>query len=267
MIRFHRKAALAVLIGLCALTPTASALTAREIMQKVEDRDDGDNAVQDMEMILIDKKGKQRVRAIRSFSRDVGEDTHSIMFFLDPADVKDTGFFTLDYDDAERDDDQWLYLPALKKTKRIASTDKSSSFMGSDFNYSDMSSRELERYDFELMKETEVRGHKVWQIQSIPRTKDEIERTGYLKSVFFIRQDNFVVIRSVGWLEKGRRLRYMDTKALAQMDGIWVAPEVHMTTKKGKKTLHKTVLKNHGTKFNQELDDQLFSLRRLEKGI
>ncbi len=158
-------------------------------------------------------------------------------------------------------------MPALKKTKRIAASDQSGSFMGSDFNYSDMSSRELERYDYELMKETEVKGVKVWQIQSTPRTEKEIDRTGYTKSVVFVRQDNFVVIRSVGWLKKGGRLRYMDVKSLEEIDDIWVPTEIHMTTKKGKKTLHKTVLKNNKTKFNQDLDENIFSVRRLEKGL
>ena len=74
----------------------------------------------------------------------------------------DTGFLTYDYDDPVRDDDQWLYLPALKKTKRIATGDKSGSFMGSDFSYADLTSRELDRYDFRLMKQAEVNGVAVW---------------------------------------------------------------------------------------------------------
>ena len=104
---------------------------ARAIMEKVDARDDGDNQVSEMEMVLIDKRGKERLRKIQTFSKDKGEDTHRLMFFLHPADVKDTAFLTFDYDDPNKDDDQWLYLPALKKTKRIASTDKSGSFMGS----------------------------------------------------------------------------------------------------------------------------------------
>ena len=261
--------ALAVaLIVLVALPgPSAAQLDAREIMQRVEDRDDGDYQTSDMEMILIDKNDNRRIRNLRSFSRDEGEDTLSIMFFLTPADVKDTGFLTYDYDDAERDDDQWLYLPALKKSKRIASSDKSGSFMGSDFNYSDMTDRELERYDYELMQETEVDGHKVWQIKSVPRTREEIDRTGYKQSVLFVRQDNYVVIRSVHWLKKGGRLRYFDVKQLEVIDGIWVPTEMTMTTKKGKATLHKTILRSSNVKFNQNLDEDLFSVRRLEKGI
>ncbi|MHC4966967.1 MAG: outer membrane lipoprotein-sorting protein, partial [Planctomycetota bacterium] len=167
------------------------------------------------------------------------------MFFLSPADVKDTGFLTYDYDDDAKDDDQWLYLPALKKTKRIASTDKSGSFMGSDFSYADMTDRKLDYYDYTLMQETDVDGVPVWQVESIPNNEKEIDETGYTKSVVFVRQDNYVVIRAVNWVKKGKRLKYFDVKKLEQIDGIWVATEMHMTTKKGKTTLHKTIIKAH----------------------
>ena len=246
---------------------SAETLSAREIMQRVEDRDDGDNGKQDMEMILIDKNGKRRVRKIRAFSKDKAEDELQLMFFLSPADVKDTGFLTFDYEGADKDDDQWLYLPALRKTNRIASNDKSGSFMGSDFNYSDMTERELDRYDYTLMKETEVKGVKVWQIESIPRTKEEIDETGYKKSVVFVRQDNYVVIRAVNWVDKGGKLKYFDVKKLELIDGIWVPTEMHMTTKKGGKTLHKTILKTANVRFNQDLSEQMFSIRQLEKGL
>jgi hypothetical protein len=255
--------AAALLLGAQASAQTPSA---REIMQRVEDRDDGDLQTSDLEMTLIDKNQSERVRRIRSFTRDVGPDTQSIMFFLSPADVKDTGFLTYDYDDAERDDDQWLYLPALHKSKRIASSDKSGSFMGSDFNYSDMTDRELERYDYELMKETEVEGHKVWQIKSVPRSREEIDRSGYKQSVLFVRQDCYVVVRAVHWLDKGSKLRYFDVTKLEQIDGIWVATEMTMNTKKGKQTQHRTLLRLSNVKFNQPLADSLFSVRQLEKG-
>ena len=131
-----------------ALPAAADDPEARAIMEKVDARDDGDNQTSDMEMILIDKNQKQRIRKIASFSKDKDEDTLKLMFFMEPADVKDTSFLTWDYDDPNKDDDQWLYLPALRKTKRIASTDKDGSFMGSDLNYSDMTDRNLEDYYF-----------------------------------------------------------------------------------------------------------------------
>jgi outer membrane lipoprotein-sorting protein len=240
--------------------------TARQIMEWVEDRDTGDNGVSDLQMRLIDKRGKERVRDIRSYSQKRGEDDYGIMFFLSPADVKNTGVLTYDYDEPDRDDDQWLYLPALKKTKRIASSDKSGSFMGSDFTYSDMSSRVLERYTYTLMKEVEVGGIKMWQIEAIPNEQEQDE-TGYTKSWIFVRQDNFVVMRGISWMKKGSRLKYMEVKKLEQVDGIWVATELTMKTTKSKKTLHRTVLTISNVKFNQDLDESMFSVRRLEKGL
>jgi hypothetical protein len=239
-------------------------------MENVDARDDGDNQVSDMEMILIDKKGKKRIRRIHSFSKDKGEDILKLMFFLHPADVKDTGFLTYDYDDPDRDDDQWLYLPALRKTKRIASSDKSGSFMGSDLNYSDMTSRNLKDYDYtfyEKTREMDVKGFKTWVIWSIPRTKDVIDETGYEKSLLFIRQDNYFVIRAVNWVHDGGYLKYMDVRKLEHIDGIWVATEMHITKKKGKQMAHKTILKLSNVKFNQELNFDLFTVRRIEKGL
>ncbi len=253
---------LGLLLPLCA----SANPTGREIMDQVNARDDGDNASMQMEMRLIDKRGKERVRKMKRWAQDHGEDSYSLLFFLTPADVRNTGFLTYDYDAAGKDDDQWLYLPALRKTKRIANDDKSGSFMGSDFNYSDMTDPDLDDYTFTVMKETEVRGHPVWQIKVVPKSQSVIEETGYKQSVVFVRQDNFVVVRAVRWLEKKGRLRYLDIKRLEQIDGIWTPLETSMTTKQGKKTLHKTVIRYDDVRYNQPLNESMFTVRRLEQG-
>ncbi|HHB95077.1 MAG TPA: outer membrane lipoprotein-sorting protein, partial [Campylobacterales bacterium] len=96
-------------------TPSmADDANARAIMEKVDARDDGQTLEQDMLMVLIDKNGKQRTRDLKSYSKDFGADEHRTLFFKSPSDVKNTAFLTYDYDDASKDDDQWLYLPALK---------------------------------------------------------------------------------------------------------------------------------------------------------
>ena len=239
---------------------------AREIMQKVNDRDDGDNSTSDMEMVLIDKNGNRRERKLRSYSKDRGEDSMSLIFFLEPADVKDTGFLTYDYDASGKDDDQWLYLPALRKTKRIASDDKSGSFMGSDFNFSDMTKPDLADYDFTLMKETKVNDKMTWQIQSIPRSKAIANETGYKKSISWVRQDNYMVVRSIRWINKSRKLKYMQFKKIKQIDGIWIATQLQAVTKEGKRTSHATILNISNVKFNQPLKESFFTVRQLEKG-
>jgi len=253
-----------------AEVPAATLTDPRAIMQKVYDREDGNHSVMDMEMILIDKNGNQRTRQVKSYGRDAGadgKDTESIMFFLSPADVKNTGFLSYDYYDDAKDDDQWLYLPALKKVKRIASSDKSSSFMGTDFTYADMNERHTKNYEYKLLKEDVVNEHKVWVIEATPITQKEKEETGYTKTVSFVRQDNFMVVRALSFVEKGNRLKYMDAKKVELIDGVWVASEISMTTKKDKETLHQTILKLTNIQFNQPQPADMFTTRRLEKGL
>ena len=254
------------LLALGAGDARAEAPSGRQIMERVDRRDDGDREVRDIDMLLIDKSGSTRSRRLRGWRRDVGEDEQTIFFFLAPPDVKDTGFLTHDYDDPDRDDDQWLYLPALKKTKRIATGDKSGSFMGSDFSYADLTERNLERYDYRLIKEDVLDGVAVWQVEAIPNTPKEIEETGYTKLIYVVRQDNDVVVRAVSWLRRGGRVKYYEVKKLEQIEGVWVPTEMHMTTRKGDTALHKTVLTLSNVHFDQPIDESRFSLRQLEKG-
>ncbi len=268
MLRMKCFAALCVCsLALLAFTSTAQALTGREIMEKVDARDDGDNMIANTEMILIDKKDNRRVRKMKVFNKDKGKDTWKLQFFYSPADVKDTGFLTYDYYEGGRDDDQWLYLPDLYKTKRIASSDKSSAFMGSDFSYADMTKRVLDEWTYKLLKEGEVSGHKVWLVEALPISKEVENRYGYIKSVIFIRQDIFMGVRAVHWLKEGKKIKYQEMLGIEEIDGILVSTEYRMKTTKNKVALHRTIMKWSDIKYNQDLDDSLFTVRRLEKGM
>jgi Outer membrane lipoprotein-sorting protein len=257
---------LAALLLLLAV-PAAQAFTALEIMEKVDVRDDGDNMISEVKMILIDRQENKRIREMKVFSKDKGMDTWKMQFFLSPADVKNTAFLTYDYYEGRRDDDQWLYLPDLHKTKRIATSDKSSSFMGSDFSYADMTRRVLDEWNYKLLKESKVGEHKVWLIEATPASDEVRDRYGYLKSVLFIRQDIFMGIRAVHWIKEGKKIKYQENKGIRQIDGIWTATELHTKTTKNKVTMHRTVMEYSNIKYNQDLDDILFTVRNLEKGI
>jgi len=260
---------LALLILALAAPPLAchAELSAREIMERVDARDDGDNMTADVEMILIDQRGHRRVRKMKVFSKDKGKDTWKLQFFIAPGDVKNTGFLTYDYYEGGRDDDQWLYLPDLHKTKRIATSDKSSSFMGSDFSYADMTRRVVDEWRYRLLREGEVDGHKVWLIEAVPVDEAVRDRYGYLKSVLFIRQDIYMGVRAVHWLKEGKKIKYQENLGIKKIDGIWVSTEYRMKTTKNKVTLHRTIMRWSNIKFNQPLDDGLFTVRRLEKGL
>ncbi len=245
----------------------ASDPKALEIMKKVEEKESGDNVISKITMILIDNKKKERVRKISTFSKKKGNDSLSITFFIHPADVRNTGFLTYSHGESEKDDDQWLYLPSLRKVKRIASSEKGGNFMGSDFSYADMSARKLDDFDFEIKGERDVRGHKTWVIQMIPRSESTIEESGYTKTYLCVRKDNNYVVQAVMVMKNDGLKKYLDVKKLEKIDGYWVATETHMTKKKGKQLIHKTILKIDSIKYNQNLSDDLFTKRRLEKGL
>ncbi len=139
--------------------------------------------------------------------------------------------------------------------------------MGSDFTYADMTTFDLKDYDYILKKEMEMQSVPVWVVESIPRTEKVIKETGYTKSLLFIRKDNYVVTRAINWIEQRKNLKYMDMKGLKLINNIWTPTEIHMTTKKGKITLHKTILKFSDVKYNQDLNANQFSIRQLEKGL
>ena len=114
-----RKKILVALTVVLISPLTFAGESARIIMEKVDARDDGSSMISTMQMTLIDKKGKKRTRQLRTFSKDIDANIeHKVIFFLSPSDVKNTAFLTYDYSGDDKDDDQWMYLPALKKTKR-----------------------------------------------------------------------------------------------------------------------------------------------------
>jgi len=272
---YNTKKASLLLLAIILGAPTSLAFskqpTAFDIMKEVDSRDDGDRSIADMKMVLMDRNGKQRIRTLRSFGIDQGEDQQTLIFFLSPGDVKGTGFLTYDYDAEGKDDDQWLYLPALNKVKRIASKNKSGSFMGSDFSYADLTKSRLEDYRYTFYKkqsEIVVNGEKCWVIVSKPKDQKVISETGYIKSILFVRQDNMMVTRAIYSLKDGQALKYFDVKKTALIDGVWTALEIHMTKKKGKKTIHRTILTFEKVLYNQEtVNEDLFTTRQLEKGL
>ena len=256
----------ALLVVAIAYGARADGLSADEIMQRVYDRDDGDNVYQEIQMLLVDKNGDRRERTLRTMSRDFGADTHQLLFFLSPADVEDIGFLTFDYGGVEKDDDQWLYLPALGKTKRIATADQSGKFLGTDFTYADLTERENTEYTFELLGDEPVRGAPAWKIRATPIAR-EVERTGYTRSVIWVLKESFVVVRAVHWVREGEKRKYFDVSRLEQVDGIWSPLELSMTTKlRDETTEHRTFLRIAKLAYNQGYTPELFTVRQLEKG-
>jgi len=234
-------------------------LTGRDIMLKIEERPEGDDQRSIMKMPLINKRGKTRERSVLMYSKKYGEDGKSLMYFQSPGDVKGTGFLAWDYDDPKKDDDQWLYLPALKKSRRISGSSKNDYFMGTDFTYDDMGDRNVDEDTHKLLREEEIDGGKCWVVESTPKEEDYM----YSKRISWIRQDALVAAKVDFYDQKGGHLKTLTVSDVREQDGIWTSFRMEMENFQKE---HKTIIEMLEVQYNIGLEDSLFRVSTLERG-
>jgi hypothetical protein len=245
----------------------AFAMTAEDIMAQVDSQLEPETMKADMTMVLVDSKGKKRVRSMQSISTEIDGIDKSLMFFLEPNDVKGTGFLMFDYPEASKDDDQWMFLPSLKKAKRIASGDQTGSFMGSDFSFSDMSARNLEEWTYKILKEDNVNDADVWVVESLPINEEVTDKTGYVRSIAYVRKDNYRIVRAINYLEKKGEVKLMNIGSYVEIGDYWLGTDTQMITQKNGKTVHRTLMKIENIEVDFEVDASEFTLNRLEQGL
>ena len=258
-------------IGLALLYVTASGsfgMTAKEIMQKVDDRDTGKTQISTATMTLIDKKDRKRERKLKLFSKEFADVDKSISFFVSPADVKDTSFLSYDWNDENKEDDSWLYLPAMQRVNRTAAGDKSNSWMGSDFTFSDVEGAEVNEYTYKMLSESDpVDGYDCWKIEAIPKSKAIIKKTGYLKTINWIRKDAYLVVRGINYVKKGKKIKYYSTKDIKKIDDIWTIGTIQMVTTKNKKVQHSSIFRLENVSYNNEVDNKMFEVETMQRGL
>lgn len=260
---------LALTLMFAVLAQADQASDARSIMQGVRDRELGDKTRVRSEMTITDAAGRSRSRMMQSLGLKFGEGRKSLLFFEAPADVRNTGFLSIDYDDGERDDDQWLYLPGLHRTTRISSGGRSGAFMGSDLSYADMTRSDPDDYDFRLLQESVVvDGEACWLIEARPRTAKAKEETGYSKSEVWISKAKHMSVQSKSWIEQGRKLKYVKVSDVVKIDGIWTGRRIVARTVRDGELLSETIWKVTSAKYGDpSITDADFVERRLERGL
>ncbi|MCR4931436.1 MAG: outer membrane lipoprotein-sorting protein [Bacteroidales bacterium] len=252
---------LAAMLIAAAMQLNAQNLTGRDIVQRVKDRPDGNTRYAEMQLTLVKKNGDKRERKMVSWAMDEGKDTKKIMFFTYPGDVKGTGFLTWDYDKTNKEDDKWLYLPAMKKTRRISgASSKTDYFMGTDFTYDDMGGRNVDEDKHKLLREEMRDGHKCWVVESIPVDSREI----YSRKVSWIRQDCDVAVY-VEFYDKLKKLhRVMSVLDVKKVEGFWTVTKMEM---KNVQSGHSTQITVSSPKYDIKVDKSMFTVNKLEKGL
>lgn len=181
-----RGAMAAVALLVAASAPLAVAEPAAEkglqIAREADLRADGfGDFTAEMEMILKNRQGDTSTRYIRVLGLEVkGDGDKSLSIFNEPADVKGTAMLT--YSHKTEPDDQWLYLPAMKRVKRIASNNKSGPYMGSEFAYEDIASQEVEKYTYKYLRDEALNGVDCFVMERYPVD----ENSGYKRQVVWI---------------------------------------------------------------------------------
>lgn len=230
-----------------------------EIMHKVYNRPDGDDFQGTLRMTLTNQRGSQRVREMVVYSKDYLDETRALTFFEAPADVRGTGFLQYEYDGSAKEDDRWLYLPALRKSKRISGSSDSDSFMGSDFTYDDWGGRELEDDIHTLLREESIEGYPVWVIESKPVDEEDI----YSRFITWIRKDAHIEVKTEYYDRSGELLKVLNVLDIRQINGYWSIFKMIM---KNVQDNHQTLIEQLDINYDQGLDDNLFRVSSLERG-
>lgn len=227
------------------------------LAQQMYDRPAGDDVSSRVIMLLLDKDKKKRQRVLYSYAKDKGAaERWTLMRFVKPTDIEGTGLLTLDHpgDNSE----QWIYLPALDRVRRISSSRKGGRFVGSDFFYEDLRDREVE-----MDYHRHAGKGKVGKIpcEILVSTPKESDNSIYSKRISWVHRKSLVPLR-IDFYKKGKKkpIKRLRARKLKKKDGFWTVMD---STMYDLKSGHRTRLVTKRIKYDQGLPDSLFTQRAL----
>ena len=216
----------------------------------------GNDGKAKVKMTITNKQGQKREREFIILRKDVndGGDQNYFVYFQKPADVRKMVYLVHKHTDKNKDDDRWLYLPALSLVKRIAAGDKRTSFVGSDFLYEDVSGRSLEEDTHELIETSE----KLFVIKNVPKKPDTVKFGYYNVS---IDRKTYVPLKMEYYDKDNKLYRIIESKKIEKIQGFWTVVKSVVTNLK---TGNKTEMEFSDIKYNIKLKD-IFEERYLHR--
>lgn len=252
-------------LGLALSLPAlAEALDPTVIMRAVRDRDEGDDRRSAVTLVQTMADGFVRERKLLMLEKEYGEERKSTLYFTAPSDTAGTGILMHSYAEAvAREDDQWLYLPALRKTRRIATNSKEGPFLGTDFSFADIERMRVADYQYQLLREEQLNGRPVQVIEAVTADGLENPRTGYSRRLVYVDSERGLILRDE-FFRGGRQIKTFEVVDVAQIEGFWTVRESLMSNLVEGGT---TRLLRTEADYNLALSDQLFSERALRNGV
>jgi Outer membrane lipoprotein-sorting protein len=260
-------ALLAILIApaVASQQPARGTETPRGLAEQIDKRDTGRDSRTDLTMRLFDRQGRVRERslAITMLRGTAGQGDRVLIRFLAPNDIKGTGFLVWEH--AKQEDERFLYLPALRRVRRIAGAETQESFVGSDLSYEDIGGRELDDYEYTFADRdaswTAPDGtvYSAWRLESRVLDSQAI----YPRTVSLVRKDNFVVVAADLFNRRNEREKRYEVRRLQQIGRVWTAMEVVMANDLQRT---RTELVVNEARYDIGLSDRDFTRRVLELG-
>ncbi len=248
-----------IIIILFIQAAAVSALTGRDVMQQAEDKNSSSSVHSLVDLKLIDRAGSTSTRILEMFTmKNKDGETRSLIIFHSPASVKNTRFLSLE--NRNRADDQWIYLPALKKVRRIAAGEGNKSFMGTDFTYDDMGTRNIDEDNHTLTGEEELNGRICYVVVSEPKNKGTSQ---YSKRISWIDKEMLIPLKLELFDKNGKLAKIMTMENIKRIQGRWTPLK---TTMENIKTRHKTVISITKIVYDEKLPEGIFTTRFIKTG-
>ncbi|AEH45405.1 hypothetical protein Thein_1544 [Thermodesulfatator indicus DSM 15286] len=235
----------------------ALALTGEEIAWKVYNRPQGKDSQAESVMILKKARGREKTRKMKIFTREDKKARYTLMRFLSPRDIAGTAFLSISYHNGK--EEQFLYLPALKRTRRIAGSFKFHRFVNSEFLYEDLDRRYPPKYRHELLREEILQGTPCYVVKTTPKKK---KYSSYGYWVQWITKDGYLPIRIDIYDRKGKLFKRFSAQKWEKIQGYWTILESQMENLKKKRL---TIIKINKIIYDQGIDPKIFTKRRLER--
>ena len=260
-IKKHHQLLITVLTAMLSVPALSQTPEERGLAIAIESdkRDQGFiDTIANMKMILRNRAGKESNRNVRIKNLEVkGDGDKSLSIFDEPADVK--GTTSLTWSHSTKPDDQWLYLPALKRVKRISSKNKSGPFMGSEFAFEDIGSQEVDKYSYKYLRDESIDGAQSFVIERYPNDKN----SGYTKQIAWIEQERYIALKIEYYDRKGALLKTLAASDFEQyLNKFWRAGTLEMVNHQSGKS---TRLEFSNYQFQTGLRDTDFSKNALKR--
>jgi hypothetical protein len=238
----------------------AADLSGKEIMNRVVGVKNINSLSSNIKMILKGSYGNSRTIIMKTYMRDNGL-VGRMSMINSPINLKGSRYLGVERKNGEVD--QWAYLPKLRRVKRIPLGSKSSKFLGSDFSYYDFERPDVRNSKYKKIGNYNGLGGKGTIVLSLPNKKLQ-KISGYRKSMYFVRNSDWVVIKAKHWM-KSNKIKYFEVLVEEEIDGVLIPVNSRMRTKNGKKLEHESTLFQTKVRVDKTIPDKYFKSGSLNK--